>query len=513
MRRKRAPSPKLDEFGRAVVEMTRSRSRSLKRKRVEEKKRQAEKEAEQKRLKEEQRLREREERLAQIKLEPDAEKRLRELTNHALWRFEGPRPPGSDLSLYHKDKYNGYVAKDKSGWVYNKNERTWYQKLTGVYYTYIEANHWYEPADGSQVPLAAPEPPEPSPEVIPEREVPEKIEIATEKDPEKPPSLKSLYEDSLGPDRQLLFGSDASPGRKDFMEDRHVENVMLGKLGVLFAVYDGHGGSACSQYAQDNLHKVLHAQWKARADLSFDALAEAIISTFEAVDERFLRIAEKKDLEDGSTALVCVLRGTKPSKPVELLVANAGDCRAVLCRAGEAVRLSRDHKPDLADERRRIEKAGGKVVHAGGCWRVTHESMFKDQIKSFLSVTRALGDRGLKTPFPLLTCKPELQKVELGDTDLFLVLACDGVWDVLSDQEAVDLAAQSIGDPKKGAQAIIRECYERKSGDNLTAVVITFQWQLERAPQMLDQYSALKKHREAQVSDVAAASESLDIFA
>lgn len=61
------------------------------------------------------------------------------------------------------------------------------------------------------------------------------------------------------------------------------------------------------------------------------------------------------------------------------------------------------------------------------------------------SVTRALGDRGLKAPFKLLTCKPELHKVEVGENDLFVVMACDGVWDVLSDQEACDVVAEHMG--------------------------------------------------------------------
>lgn len=481
------------------------------------KERQLQKEVDEKRKKEEARVKEREERLAQIKQEPDAEIRLRELTKHAAWNHEGPRPPGSDLSLYRHEKHMGYVAKDKSGWVYSPAEKTWYQKLTGLYFVYCDKTHAYVPAEGQGVTATPTEvvetpmpPPPPEPEAVPVVAVESMEETVDKEQLEAPvvPSNKGPYEESLGADRTLLFGSEAMAGRKDFMEDRHVENIIMGKLGVFFAVYDGHGGFNCAEYAAQNVHKVLQSQFKTKPDHSFDSLAAAMVDTFAHVDERYLKWADKKDMDDGSTALAIVVRG-RTGRPVELLAANLGDCRAVISRGGEAVRVTRDHKPDVADERRRIEKAGGKVVEAGGCWRVTHETMFKDQLKSFLSVTRALGDRGLKAPFKLLSSKPELHKVEVGENDLFVVMACDGVWDVLSDQEVCDIVAEHMGEPKIAAGAVMREAYNRRSGDNLTCLVVMFSWNLDRAEQILAGYAEAKKKRET----LAQTSTALDMFA
>ncbi|EEY65747.1 uncharacterized protein PITG_03271 [Phytophthora infestans T30-4] len=133
----------------------------------------------------------------------------------------------------------------------------------------------------------------------------------------------------------------------------------------------------------------------------------------EAFDRVDSQILQKNSSQDGSTALlVWFLADT-----IRLYTVNVGDCRAVMCRGGRGVALTSDHKPDRPDEQQRIEKAGG----------------FKS---TYLAVSRAFGDRSLKTPTSLVSCEPEVKRVTVQDDDLFLVLACDGVWDVLSEQEA-----------------------------------------------------------------------------
>lgn len=308
------------------------------------------------------------------------------------------------------------------------------------------------------------------------------------------------HEEALGAGRTLLFGSDASSGRKDFMEDRHVENAPLGPWGVFFAVYDGHGGTRCAEFAESRLHKVLHTKCKARPEKGphLDALATAVKESFLQVDDAWMRQAEKKEMPDGTTAVVCTLSG-KEGEPVNLLCANLGDSRAVLCRGGEAVRISRDHKPDLKDEKERIEKAGGKVLHYGGCMRVTHAESPPGVIKHFLSTSRSFGDMMMKTPLPIMTAEPEMHRIQLTKTDLFMVLACDGVWDVLDDQAVCDIASQHMGDPKAAAKAIIKEAYNTKSEDNITAVVVQFGWQLEAAPKLLKAYAKKNEDRRLQI--------------
>jgi len=115
----------------------------------------------------------------------------------------------------------------------------------------------------------------------------------------------------------------------------------------------------------------------------------------------------------GTTANVCFLRGPSRDK-LQLITANVGDSRAVLCRSGKAVRLSEDHKPDRKDERQRIEESGGSVLLIGQSWRCTKgkewgNTRFKmpeDQL--LLACSRSLGDREASRfgariwPLPLL---------------------------------------------------------------------------------------------------------------
>jgi len=126
----------------------------------------------------------------------------------------------------------------------------------------------------------------------------------------------------------------------------------------------------------------------------------------------------------GSTCVVAVVRGD------DLIVANAGDSRAVLCRRGTAVALSRDHKPMDDDERARIMNAGGFVQEG--------------RVNGSLALSRAIGDleykqsKNLSARDQIVTAYPEIKECKLEAGDEFLVIACDGIWDVLTSQQCVD---------------------------------------------------------------------------
>lgn len=116
-----------------------------------------------------------------------------------------------------------------------------------------------------------------------------------------------------------------------------------------------------------------------------------------------------------------------------LIVANAGDCRAVLCRRGKAVEMSQDHKPSCSSERLRIETLGGYVSDG--------------YLNGQLSVARALGDwhmEGLKGPRGPLSAEPEVIVTRLTEEDEFLIMGCDGLWDVFRSQNAVDFARRNL---------------------------------------------------------------------
>lgn len=149
-----------------------------------------------------------------------------------------------------------------------------------------------------------------------------------------------------------------------------------------------------------------------------------------------------------------------------MLIANAGDSRAVLGKRGKAIELSKDHKPNCTSEKLRIEKLGG-VIYDG-------------YLNGQLSVARALGDWHLKGPkgsiYPL-SSEPELEELVLTEEDEFLVIGCDGLWDVMSSQCAVTMTRKELmvhNDPEKCCKVLVKEALKRNTCDNLTVVVVCF---------------------------------------
>ncbi|EGZ28102.1 hypothetical protein PHYSODRAFT_463946, partial [Phytophthora sojae] len=150
----------------------------------------------------------------------------------------------------------------------------------------------------------------------------------------------------------------------------------------------------------------------------------AFKDAFTRVDAHIL---QKNPSPDGSTALLVWFLADSTSRRMFYTV-NLGDCRAVLCRGGHAVPLTSDHKPSRPDEKKRIEKAGGFVGEKLAYPAYT--------LLWALGIhVRAFGDRSLKTPTALVSCDPEVTRFQVQEDDLFLVMACDGVWDVLSNQD------------------------------------------------------------------------------
>lgn len=293
-------------------------------------------------------------------------------------------------------------------------------------------------------------------------------------------------------------------GGKESQEDRYILNLELsGPAGVPIigcCVLDGHAGSTCVDHIVERLQGALQAAISAKPTLTEENLKHAVSEACLRVDAEFLAIARQKDLMDGSTMILALMyeassMGSRVQNSCRLLVANVGDSRAVLCRAGAAVaggadqlaavRLSQDHKPDRPDEKQRIQSRGG-VVDFHGVWRVFMPSPVRFGGRLIprwgLAVSRAFGDLLLKeperydcnhvTPGGLLTAEPECTSLELNpQTDRFFILACDGVWDVLRDEDAVAVCAGQAGS-ELAAHALVRHAFAAGSGDNLTALVV-----------------------------------------
>ena len=229
-------------------------------------------------------------------------------------------------------------------------------------------------------------------------------------------------------------------GHRDRMEDVSIiMNDFPSRGSMLFGLFDGHGGREAAEYASTHLPQEIKKRMEATGKPK-SAIINAFIQTHANMKQSFVYV--------GTTAVIVIVsQGC-------LTVASVGDSRCVLCRNGKAVRLTTDHKPDLPDEQRYIESRGGSVQ--GG------------RVSGMLAVSRALGDglfNDLINPTPSFTCG------KLSPEDSYLIMACDGVWDVMKDQEAVDLIATEI-DPLQAARKIRDKAYERHSQDNISVIVV-----------------------------------------
>jgi serine/threonine protein phosphatase PrpC len=293
----------------------------------------------------------------------------------------------------------------------------------------------------------------------------------------------------------LLVGSDSVKGKRATMEDKAtiLQHPLFsaqtklpdnGRTRSLFAVYDGHGGEVCAEYCRRYLHGNMVIQDSFKSGKIDIALKDAVLAT----EKNFLDAAKKANLDNtsGTCAIIAYIEGDV------LIVANVGDSRAVLCRKGKAVALSRDHKPSRPDERKRVEERGGAVARAdyearnppSACCDYLSAScccpcLNVGPLRVYpggLAVSRSLGDVGLKGN-GLIIADPEIVKHILTSEDEFLILACDGIWDVMSNQQAVNIVRQCIKAGKDATQASVsltQTALSRGSLDNCTVVVVIF---------------------------------------
>lgn len=295
--------------------------------------------------------------------------------------------------------------------------------------------------------------------------------------------------------------SDASSNRSDSLSQTVVESD-----NGYFAIFDGHAGTFAADWCGKKLHLILEDTIRKNPNTP---IPELLDQTFTVVDQQLEKLPLKNS---GCTAVIAVLRwedripnaqsstgsvlfapaavsaikqageggeskdGPEPiaSEPTPdqqveaklrneasrqrvLYTANVGDARIVLCRNGRALRLSYDHKGSDENEGRRVASAGGLILN--------------NRVNGVLAVTRALGDAYMKD---LVTGHPyTTETVIQADQDEFLILACDGLWDVCSDQEAVDLVRQ-VHDPQEASKKLVDYALARFSTDNLSCMVVRF---------------------------------------
>ncbi|PYI17657.1 PP2C-domain-containing protein [Aspergillus japonicus CBS 114.51] len=268
-----------------------------------------------------------------------------------------------------------------------------------------------------------------------------------------------------------------------------------------FAIFDGHAGTFAAEWCGKKLHLILEDVMRKNPSTP---VPELLDQTFTSVDQQLEKLPLKNS---GCTAVIALLRwedrvpsshsatgssalasaaaaaakadtdsdeaGDTPTQAAVsgalpklqekaarqrvLYTANVGDARIILCRNGKALRLSYDHKGSDENEGKRIANAGGLILN--------------NRVNGVLAVTRALGDAYLKD---LVTGHPyTTETVIQPESDEFIILACDGLWDVCSDQEAVDLI-RNVPDAQEASKILVDHALARFSTDNLSCMVIRF---------------------------------------
>lgn len=227
----------------------------------------------------------------------------------------------------------------------------------------------------------------------------------------------------------MSVGASSMQGWRVNMEDAHTHILSLAPDdpdASFFAVYDGHGGAKVAHYAGNHLHRSVLAQ----PEYKEGNIEEAIRKGFLKVDEDMLVDPEMREELAGTTAIIVLIKNNK------LYIGNVGDSRAVASFSGRADPLSIDHKPSLDSESKRIIAAGGWVEF--------------NRVNGNLALSRALGDFVFKrnekkdAKEQIVTAYPEVQSREITEDLEFIVIACDGIWDVLSNEEVVDFIRTRI---------------------------------------------------------------------
>jgi len=259
-------------------------------------------------------------------------------------------------------------------------------------------------------------------------------------DGETPRKYTSVHSVGISHDRNARY--------RRSMEDEHV--IVDGFGGDpeqgYFAIYDGHGGRGAVDFTAKTLHKNLLELLEATPDVDpSEALRQAYLITDKQMGETQIQFS-------GTTSITGLVR--KHGGKRMLYMANAGDARAVLCRNGKAERLSYDHKGSDESETKRIIDAGGFVV--------------LNRVNGILAVTRSLGDHAMKD---YVIGEPFLSTIQLDPTDTHLILACDGLWDVANDQEAIDLILPE-SDAQKMSDKLLVHALKNGSTDNISVMVV-----------------------------------------
>ena len=245
------------------------------------------------------------------------------------------------------------------------------------------------------------------------------------------------------------YSQDQNAKHRNYMEDegRAIENFNGDPNKILFCLFDGHGGGQVSKFLQENFGKYM------KKILNYNNMISGFTTLFRAIDEDIKKL---NCPNVGSTATIVYIEKLKENNKRILYCANVGDSRCVLVSKNGVYRLSYDDRVKDPQESERINKNGGIIVN--------------NRVYGQLMLSRSFGDWRIKDVGVIVD--PHIIRYELTDDDSFCVIASDGVWDVLKDEECSVLEKMYVNTGEM-SKKIITECLRRNSFDNLSCFVIS----------------------------------------
>ncbi|CAH0475896.1 unnamed protein product [Peronospora belbahrii] len=275
------------------------------------------------------------------------------------------------------------------------------------------------------------------------------------------------------PALRISYGIYSDTGIRKDNEDRHTSTSRMieNDLVAFFGLYDGHGGPEVAEFLAQTFHEnVFHYLSKSTNEPESArslqpremVLMDAVRTACTATDEEIF----KQQLPSGSTAVSVVIRGNTA------LVSSVGDSQVVLSTNGKAKDMCIAHTPELSSERDRILAAKGKIS--------------KGRIYGMLGVSRAFGDIDFKTGRgefksrfngDLVSAMPDLVVHEIKSQDEFMVLGCDGLFDVMEPQVVVNFVRNKLslhGDVQHVTEELVSHAIALGSTDNVSAIIVCF---------------------------------------
>lgn len=257
-------------------------------------------------------------------------------------------------------------------------------------------------------------------------------------------------------------------GKRPANEDRHEIAINLdGKDSTkapinYYGVFDGHGGKFVSKFLNDHMSQSL-----TDVRVSYPLKKMFVKKIYDFWQNELKTKHYNYAVNTGSTCLIVIQYKSENCDYLNVL--NTGDSRAVICRNNIATALSKDHKPNWPEESVRIKSLGGDIVFDGFDWRIQD-----------LSVSRAFGDISSS---PYVSHLPDIFRYKLTCDDKFIILACDGLWDVLSNQDVINFILDNCFDLATGvrinkhvniAKKLAEFAMIKGTSDNVTIVIVFF---------------------------------------